>query len=197
VQHAAALHHYAPIQEENTVHIAKTLTPLAALAAAAVALAPSAAKADWGIRLGGEVPLATHVNDGGSYSISDSVQPAADLLILKGPSDFIGFGLEGHIGFASTGSLQRTGSSVGPAVILNVPVLPLFVRASLPIRIEPDPVAVGLRLGAGFKFNVPFVGIYLEATADMPFAGKNVGGSDAKFLGSQVIGVGAGVEIRI
>jgi hypothetical protein len=166
--------------------------PLAALAALVLCAAPGAARADWGIRLGGEVPLATHVNDGGSTSISDGIQPAIDLLVLKGPSDFIGFGLEGNVGFASTGSLQRTGSFVGPAMIINIPVLPLYARASLPIHLEPGDVSVGLRLGAGFKFNVPFVGIYLEATADMPFAGTG-----QKFLGSQVIGLGAGVEFRL
>lgn len=174
------------------------LAPLAmAFAALVTSLAPSAARADWGIRFGGEVPVATHVNDGGSYTISDSVQPAIDLLVLKGPSDFIGFGLEGKIGFAGTNNFSRTGTSLGPAMIINIPVLPLYARASLPIRIEPDAVGVGLRLGAGFKINVPFVGIYLEVTADLPFAGKAVGGSDQKFLGSQVLGLGAGVEIRI
>ncbi len=166
-------------------------TALAALAAFTICAAPSAARADWGLRVGGEVPLATHINDGGSYTISDGIQPAIDVLVLKGPSDFIGFGLEGNIGFASTGSLQRTGSFVGPAMILNVPVLPFFARASLPIHLEPHDVSVGLRLGAGFKFNLPFVGIYLEATADMPFAGTG-----QKFLGSQVIGLGAGAELR-
>ena len=111
--------------------------------------------------------------------------------MLKGPSDFIGFGFEGNVGFASTGSLQRTGSFVGPAMIINVPVLPLYARATLPIHLEPGELSVGLRLGAGFKINLPFVGIYLEATADMPFVGTG-----KKFFGSQVIGAGAGVEFR-
>jgi hypothetical protein len=171
------------------------LSAFAALAAVALCAAPTAARADWGLRVGGEVPLAKHVNDAGptsgSTSISDGIQPAIDVLVLKGPSDFIGFGLEGNVGFASTGSLTRTGSSVGPAMILNIPVLPLYARASLPVHIEPGDVSVGLRVGAGFKINVPFVGIYLEATADLPFAG-----SGQKFLGSQVIAVGAGVEFR-
>ena len=164
---------------------------LAALAAIALCAAPTAARADWGLRVGGEVPLATHINDGGSYSISDGVQPAIDLLVLKGPSDFIGFGFEGNVGFASTGLRKRTGSFVGPAMIINIPVLPLYARATLPIHLEPGDISVGLRLGAGFKINLPFVGIYLEATADLPFAG-----TPQKFLGSQVIGVGAGVELR-
>jgi hypothetical protein len=176
--------------------------PLAALALLALCAAPTAARADWGIRLGGEVPLGIHNNDGGSISISDSVKPAIDLLVLKGPSDFIGFGLEGKVGFASTGNISgsgRTGTTVGPALILNVPVLPLYARASLPIRIEPDAVGLDLRLAAGLKFNVPFVGIYLEATADMPLAGKALGGAgaDAKLFGQQTIGVGAGIELRI
>lgn len=168
----------------------------AALAAALVI--PAAARADWGIRAGLEMPVGTHINDGGSYSIADSVQPALNLMVLKGPSDLIGFGLEGRIGFAASGNgYQRTGTAVGPAMIVNVPVLPLYVRASLPIHLEPSPVTVGVRLGAGFKFNLPFVGIYLEGTADMPLAGGNTdAGQSTKFFGSQQFSVGAGGEFR-
>jgi hypothetical protein len=172
--------------------VSKFLTA-AALAFAALAL-PAAARADWGVRAGLETQLGVHINDGGSYSISDSINPAVDLLVLKGPSDLIGFGLEGTFGFASSGAgYQRTGEAVGPAVIVNLPVLPLFVRASLPIHIEPSPWNVGVRLGAGLKFNLPFVGFYLEGTADMPL----VGGDNVKAFGSQAFSAGAGVEIRI
>ena len=163
---------------------------MSAAALSCLCLLPSAARADWGIRAGLEVPLATHVNDAGSYSISDGIQPAVDLLVQKGPNDFIAFGVEGHIGFAGTGNLTRTGESIGPEMMINIPVLPLYASAELPILIEPNGPAVGLRVAGGFKFNVPFVGIYLEVAADLPLAGNNV-----TAFGSQVFSVGAGVQL--
>ena len=171
------------------------------LALAALTAVPPSAKADWGIRLGVEAPLLTHDNDLGSNTISDGIKPAIDLLVLKGPSDFIGFGLEGHVGFASTGAAttlgQRSGSTIGPAMIINVPILPVYVRASLPIRIEPNAPAVDLRVAAGLKLNLPFVGLYLELAADSPLAGKYAGGADGKFFGRQIFSLGLGAELRI
>ncbi len=159
-------------------------------------LLPRAARADWGIRAGLEAPIASHVNSVGSYSIGDSFQPALDILVQKGPNDFIAFGLEGHIGFASTGAgYSRTGESIGPEMMINIPVLPLYASAELPIRIDPNGPAVGLRIAAGFKFSVPFVGIYLEAAADLPLAGNDPGGASVNAFSEQVFSVGAGVQL--
>ena len=170
------------------------------LALAALALAPAPARADWGIRLGLEAPLVTHDSDRGSNTISDGLKPAIDLLVLKGPNDFIGFGLEGHVGFASTGAAttlsQRTGTSIGPTMIINVPLLPIYARIALPVRIEPSAPAVDLRLAGGLKLNLPFVGLYLELAADSPLAGKYNDGSDGKLFARQIISLGAGAEVR-
>jgi len=169
---------------------------LATLAAALVL--PSAARADWGIRAGLEAPVATHLNDGNSYSIGDTFQPSIDLLVQYGPSDIIAFGLEGRIGFASTnGNYTRTGTALGPELMLNIPVVPLYARVALPIRLEPDAAELGLRLAAGLKINFAFVGIYLEGVADMPFVGKDTSGNHEDAFSHQVISVGAGVEFRI
>jgi hypothetical protein len=173
-----------------------------ALVAAALTL-PAAARADnpgWGIRAGLEAPLATHINDGGSFSIGDSFQPGLNILVQKGPSDLIAFGLEGQVNFVSTGDstkYKRTGTSIGPEVMLNIPVVPLYLRVALPIRIEPSFPEFGLRVAAGFKINIPVVGIYVEGVADMPFVGNNTSGKTENAFSQQILSVGAGIEIRI
>ncbi len=171
--------------------------PLAFAAVAAALALPAAARADFGIRAGIEFPVTTHVNDGNSFSIGDSFQPSLDLLAQFGPSDTLAFGLEGRVNFASTNNFTRTGTSLGPEAMLNIPILPLYVRASLPIRIEPNAPELGLRLAAGFKINFPIVGIYAELAADMPFVGNDVNGNHEDAFSHQIISVGAGVEIRL
>ena len=177
----------------------KTLAATA-LSLAALTLAPATARADWGIRGGLEAPLVTHVNGGGSYGITDSLQPGLDVLILKGPSDFIALGAELKIGFASTSNRTRTGTSIGPNITINIPVLPLYVRGALPIKFEPEGVGIGLRLAAGFKLNLPVIGFYLELFGDMPIVGKNqtdaFADSPAAFS-YQRLGAGLGIELRI
>ena len=180
--------------------MSKLLTA-AALALAALVSVPTAAQADIGIRVGVEAPLVTRDNDLGSNAISDGIKPAIDLLVLKGPSDYFGFGLEGHVGFASTGAAstlgQRTGTTIGPAIIINVPLLPIYARASLPIRLEPSAPAVDLRVAAGLKLNLPFIGLYLEGVVDAPLAGNYPDGSSSKAFGRQTISLGLGLELRI
>jgi len=174
---------------------------LAVAVVAAALVLPSAARADnpgWGISAGLEAPLATHINDGGSFSIGDSFQPGLNVLVQKGPSDLIAFGLEGQVNFVSTNNhYTRTGTSIGPEVMLNIPVLPIYLRAALPIRIEPSFPEFGLRVAAGFKINIPFVGIYVEGVADMPFVGKDTSGNTQSVFARQVLSAGAGIEIRI
>ena len=171
----------------------------AATAAAALALIiPTAARADFGIRAGLEAPIVTHVNDGGSFNIGDSFQPSLDLLAQFGPSDFIAFGLEGCVNFASTSNFTCTGNFArarGDAEHSHP--ADLYLRASLPIRLEPNAPELGLRLAAGFKLNFLIVGIYLEAAADMPFVGNDVSGNSESAFSHQTFSLGAGVEIRL
>jgi len=169
---------------------------LALAAALAATLASTAVRADWGIRAGLEAPMVTHVNSQGSYSIGDSFQPAINVLVQYGPSNLIAFGLEGRVGFASTSNYTRTGSSIGPEIMLNVPILPFYARASLPLRLEPNFTELGLRVAAGFKFNLPIIGFYLEAAADMPFVGNDLNGGSEDAFSHQTFSLGLGGEIR-
>jgi hypothetical protein len=165
------------------------------LLAAPLAAAPSAALADpseWGVRLGIEAPVATHVNDGASYSIADTIQTAVDLLVVKGPRDFVGFGFEGRVGFAGTNGYGRAGTSIGPTMTLNIPVVPIFLRGALPIHLEPGSIGVRMRLTAGLKVNLQIVGLYLEGILDLPLAGLD----NATLFGVQQFSLGAGGEVR-
>jgi hypothetical protein len=167
-----------------------------AAALAATFAVTNAARADWGVRAGLEAPMVTHVNSQGSYSIADSFQPAIDVLVQYGPSNMIAFGVEGRVGFASTSNYTRTGSSIGPEIMINVPLFPLYARASVPLRLEPNFAELGLRVAAGFKLNLPLVGVYLEAAADMPFFGNDVTGNGEDPFSHQTFSLGLGAELR-
>jgi hypothetical protein len=166
---------------------------LASLTALALAL-PSAAHADIGVRGGLEVPLVTHQSRGGvsgSYNFTDSLQPALDVLVSYYPVGMIGFDIEGREGLFATSNGTRTGTAIGPGITLNPPVIPIYVRASLPIHLEPGDVTFGLRGAAGLSFGLLFLHIYLEGALDLSLAGSNVSAFD-----TQQFSLGAGVWLK-
>jgi hypothetical protein len=162
---------------------------LASLAALALA-APTAARAEIGIRAGLEAPLITHTSSG-SYNFTDTLQPAIDVLVSYYPAGIIGFDVEIREGFAGTSFGTRTGTAIGPGITLNPPVLPLYVRASLPIHLEPNDVTVDLRGAAGLSFNLVILSIYLEGALEFPLAGNNVTAFNA-----QQFSLGAGAWFK-
>ena len=165
------------------------------LALTALAAAPRSASAtEIRLRGGLEAPLISHYSSGSSsatYNFTDSLQPALNLMLSAYPSSLLGFDAEFRYGFAGTGSFGRTGTSIGPGITLNPPVLPLYVRASLPIHLEPGDVNVGLRIAGGLSIPLVLLSIYLEGAADFPLAGNSV---DA--FNSQVFSLGGGVWFK-
>jgi hypothetical protein len=163
------------------------------LALAAAAAAPAHAT-DIALRGGLEAPLISHYSSGSAsttYNFTDSLQPALNVMLSAYPSDFIGFDAEFRYGFAGTGNQPRTGTSIGPGITLNPPVLPLYVRASVPIHLEPGDVFVSLRPAAGLTFNLVVLKLYLEGALEIPVAGNNV---DA--FKSQIFSLGAGAWLK-
>lgn len=155
--------------------------PVAIALFAAVAVAvPSAARAETvGIRLGVEAPLYTHNKISGtstSYNIGDTFQPAIDGLLSYKPDPLIAFEAEIREGFASTGgsNYSRTGTAIGPGLRLQPSGFPLYVRASLPIHVEPSPVVMNLRGAAGLEFPIAVVSIYLEGAVDTSLVGGSI-----------------------
>jgi hypothetical protein len=141
--------------------------PFAIALLAAVAV-PSLARAETiGIRLGVEAPLYTHNKTNGqstSFSIGDTFQPAFNGLLSYKPDPVLAFEAEFIEGFASSGgsSYNRTGTAIGPGLRIQPTGVPLYVRASLPIHVEPSPVQLGLRGAAGLEVSFVVVSLYLE-----------------------------------
>ncbi len=164
----------------------------------ALAIPTAASAAEFGLRGGLETPLYAHFsNDGtsGSYSIGDTFQPTINLLAELYPVSLIGFGVEGQIGVAATGDgYSRTGTKIGPNVTFNFAPVPLFVRAALPIHIEPGDAFLNLRAAGGL--NLPLIpklmSLYVEAAFDFPLAGNSLDPFSA-----QQINVGAGLWFKI
>src|SRR6266852_2341325 len=82
---------------------------------------------------------------------------------------------EQFYGSTPAGGSSRIGTVFRPGVRLSPPVLPLYVRAAVPINFEGPAgnsrETFDLRLGAGFNIPLVLFKIYLEADADFPLGG--------------------------
>jgi len=155
------------------------------LALAAVLLAaPLAARADVGLRVGLGADIANHA--GGSTHVITDNWPLEGQVMLSYwiPTSLLAIDLEVAEGFylkapdcapASCGT--RLGTVLRPGIRLSPPILPIYIRAAVPINVEsPSPYDVGrgtygLRLGAGLTFPLVLFKIYIEADADFPLGG--------------------------
>lgn len=170
---------------------------LTLIAGIAVLCVPAVSHAQIGLRVGLETPIYTHFDNSGlsgSYTIGDTFQPAINVLGEFYPIGNIGLGLEFREGFAGTGSNRfstRTGTFLGPNVTIDLTPIPFFVRAALPVHLEPDYRAMNLRLGGGLKIGIPLAALYIEATADFPVIQSNV-----TVFSTQQFGVGAGLWVK-
>ena len=176
------------------------------LAVAVAAAAPRSAHAEIGLRLGLEAPLVTHQNSrtvtvggstvtvgGGTSTFADSLQPSlTGLLSYYPPGGIVGFDIEVLEGFAHTGdNYRRLGTAIGPGITVSPPVIPIYLRASLPIHLEPDDVFFGVRAAAGLSLNLAVLSLYLEGAVDFPLAGTN---NDA--FSRQTLSLGGGVWFK-
>jgi hypothetical protein len=182
--------------------------PFAAALVAALAI-PSLARAETiGLRIGVEAPLWTHDKNrpsgNQSFTIGDTVQPAIDALLTYKPDPILGFEFEFREGFSSSGgaNYRRTGTAIGPGLRIQPDGSPLYIRASLPIHVEPNPVTLGLRGAVGFDIPIAVIGLYIEGAVDTSLVGgavANLGGTSTstKDVGPfdlTVISAGAGVR---
>jgi len=164
-------------------------------AAAAAALFPAAARADIAIRLGAETIIAHHdSNGGGTTSIADSLQPSANLMLSYYPISLLS--LDGEVSEkfttnAPAGQSSRLGTTVRLGITLSPPILPIYVRAAIPLHLEPSPFLAGLRVGVGLTLlSLVVAKIYVEGDADFPlFGGTNAPNA----FSAQDFSLGAGV----
>ena len=174
-----------------------TCKSLLLAAAAAAALIPGAARADLAVRLGAELVLAHHdSNGGGTTSIADSLQPSANLMLSYSPISILSFDGELSEKFktnpAPTES-SRQGTTVRLGITLSPPILPIYLRAAVPLHLEPSPFFAGARLGVGLTLlSLVVAKIYLEGDADFPLFG---GTNSPSAFSAQDFSLGAGVAL--
>jgi hypothetical protein len=158
------------------------------LALAAVLLAaPLAARAEVGLRVGVEASVANHAADG-THFITDNWPLGGDVMLSYWlPTQLLSIDLElaeqfllnAPAGCTSCGT--RLGTVFRPGVRISPPILPIYVRAAIPIQVEaPSPYdagrgTFGLRLGAGITIPLVLFKVYIEGDADFPLGG----GTDA------------------
>lgn len=169
---------------------------LLGLAALGLLLVPGRAEAQWSLRLALEAPLYSHTSSNGqssSFGINESFQPTLDVIGSYFFADTLGLDLEFRRGLAATGTgYSRQLTYLGPGLTLDVPGFPLYGRAALPIQIE-DTAVFFLRVGGGLKIiDLAVFRVYLEVTADFPYAGSGV-----SFFGSQAINAGLGLWLKL
>ncbi len=169
---------------------------LTLIAGIAVLCVPAISHAQFGIRGGLETPFYTHFDNNGlsgSYWLGDTFKPAINVLAEFYPIGNVGLGLEFIEGFTATGTgYTRTGTFLGPNLTIDFGPIPLFVRGSFPIHLEPDVRYMNLRLAGGLKIGIPLVSLYAEVTTDFPLFGDNVSA-----FKTQQFGVGAGVWLKL
>ncbi len=151
------------------------------LALAAVLLVtPLAARAEVGLRIGGDAQVAYH-DGAGTHVITDNWPLGLDVMLSYWlPTSLVSIDLEVSEQFllSPPGSAgTRTGTVLRPGVRVSPPILPIYLRGAIPINVEsPNPYdsgrgTYGLMLGAGLT--VPFVlfKLYLEGDANFPLGG--------------------------
>ena len=150
------------------------------LAAALIAV-PFAARADMGLRLGGEAEIAYNSNDGtGTHFITDHWPVGLDaMLSYWTPGSILSIDLEVGEQFLTKdtppGASSRIGTVLRPGIRLSPPVLPIYLRGAIPINVE-QPTGYSretfdLRVGAGVNIPLVLFKIYIEGDVDTPLGG--------------------------
>jgi len=149
------------------------------LLAALLLAAPFGARADTGLRLGGEADLAYN-NSTGTHGITDNWPVALDLMLSYWtPGSVLSVDLEVSEQWVTkdvpAGQGSRIGTVLRPGIRLSPPLFPLYLRGAIPINIE-QPAGYSretfdLRVGAGFNIPLILFKIYLEGDLDFPLGG--------------------------
>jgi hypothetical protein len=178
----------------------------AALAVAAVLLAaPFAARADIGLRVGGNATIANHNNPANGQSstnvITDHWPVGLDAMLSYWlPGQIVSIDLElGEQWLANSPSANsRVGTVFRPGVRVSPPVFPVYARVAVPINFDqPAPYSretFDLRMGLGVTIPVVLFKIYIEGDADFPLGGGNVNVPSA--FSEWAFVLNAGVDFR-
>ena len=157
------------------------------LAAAAVVLAiPAAARADVGVRIGPDATVAYH-DQGGTHFLTDNFPLGANLMLSYWtPGSIVSFDVEIGEKFLLnppsdpvTGKAygKRLGTVLRPGIRVSPPIIPVYLRAAVPLNIEqPSPYdngrgTYGLLAGAGITIPLVLFKVYVEGDLDFPLGG--------------------------
>ena len=162
------------------------------LALAALLLAaPLAARAEVGLRLGLDATVAYHTQDNpgsSTHFITDNFPLGADVMLSYWtPGSLLAVDLElGEAFFLNPQGTKgkRIGTILRPGVRVSPPILPVYLRAAIPISVEaPNDYdagrTYGLRLGAGITIPLVLFKVYVEGDFDTPLGGGNAGAPKA------------------
>ncbi|MCA1828926.1 MAG: hypothetical protein ABR567_13445 [Myxococcales bacterium] len=145
--------------------------------------APLAARADIGLRVGGEASIAYH-NDAGTHVVTDNWPVGLDLMLSYWlPTSLISIDAELGEQWLLKDPSMRIGTVFRPGIRVSPPVLPIYLRGAIPINVETNTPACpagaicsgretfDLRLGAGITIPLVLFKIYIEGDADFPLGG--------------------------
>lgn len=150
--------------------------------AAAVLAVPLAARADAGLRLGGEADIAYN-NGNGTKAITDNWPLAANVMLSYWtPGSILSLDFEVSEQFIAkdrppTASSNRVGTVLRPGIRISPPLFPLYFRGAIPINVEQptgyERETFQLRLGTGINIPLVLFKIYVEGDVDFPLGGGN------------------------
>jgi hypothetical protein len=151
------------------------------------------------IRLGAETQLLNHVNSPDSTTwLTDQWRPS--LVGMLGFYVLPFLSIDGELAEAfqvnpPAGQSSRLGTTFRLGATLEPPGVPFYVRAAVPLHLEPSPVFASMRAALGTLIGPPVAKLYLELAADFPLG---VGGDNSPgFFSSQTLSVGAGLQLNL
>ena len=171
--------------------------------AAALIAAPLAARADAGLRLGGEAEIAYNANNGtGTHAITDNWPLGLDVMLSYwSPGSILSFDVELGEQWLTKDAPPTAGNRIGtvlrPGIRLSPPLLPIYLRGAIPINVEKatgyDRETFDLRVGAGINIPLMLFKIYIEGDVDTPLGG---GTNAPSAFSAWALWLNAGVDFR-
>jgi len=166
----------------------------AVVAVAALVAAPAQAQVK--IRLGGETQLLDHVNSPSTTTwLTDQWRPSVVGMLGFYVLPILSIDAELAEAFRvnpPAGQSSRIGTTFRLGATLEPPVLPFYVRAAVPLHLEPGDFFASMRAAIGTVFGPPVVKLYLELAADFP-----LGGGGHSFFDQQTFSAGAGLQLNL
>ena len=171
--------------------------PTLGAAFALVALAAAPANAQFKIRLGAETQIVEHVNTPSSTTwLTDQWRPSLvgmlGFYVLPGILSIDGEVAEAFRVNPPAGQSSRIGTTFRLGATLSPPVIPFYIRAAVPLHLEPGDFFASMRAAIGTTIGPPVAKLYLELAADFPLSGAGHSFGDV-----QTFSAGAGIQFDL